>query len=121
MEQSFKVFDDVGKRRTDAGGVPQRYVLDEQGRRLMLAYYDGTTPIIDDLVKKLQVPRWVVKKWASNMGLARQKEPPWSQAEIEYLESYLHRQSLGAIAKKLGRTKVAVKLKAKRLGINKCY
>ena len=55
------------------------------------------------------------------MGLANQKEPPWSEEEVQYLEKYLHRMSLADIAKRLGRTKVAVQLKAKRLGLNKCH
>lgn len=65
------------------------------------------------------VPRWVVKRWAQKLGLARQKEPPWTDSEMEYLQKWLHRISIAKIAKHLGRTQTAVKLKAKRLGLRK--
>jgi hypothetical protein len=113
----------VGAKRTGIhkGGMPQKYVLDEPGRRLILALYDGTTQRIDELQRRLGVPRWQVRKWGRDLGLARQKEPPWTEEEVQYLEGFLHKVSLGDIAKHLGRTKTAVRLKAKRLGINKCY
>lgn len=123
MVQPLMSFDDIGKKRTGphVGGIRQKYVLDEPGRRLIFARYDGTTPTINELAERLCVPRWTVKKWAGEMGLTRQKEPPWTQTEMDYLEKFLHRKSMADIAKKLGRTKMAVKLKAKRLGVNKCY
>jgi hypothetical protein len=122
MVQPLRPFEDTGKPRTgsNAGGVRQKYVLDEPGRRLILARYDGKSETISELAERLAVPRWVVKKWGCELGLARQREPRWTTEDEEYLRRNLHRSSLGDIAKKLGRTKVAVKLKAKRLGVNKC-
>ena len=38
---------------------------------------------------------------------------------MTYLQTWLHRQSIAKIARHLGRTQTAVKLKAKRLGIRK--
>jgi hypothetical protein len=111
----------VGARRVGAhtGGIRQKYFLDEPGRALILAKYDGTKPVIDELAARLHVPRYVVKKWGCQLGLARQKEPFWTRAEEEYLEANLGRASIATIAKTLGRTQIAVKLKAKRLGVNK--
>jgi hypothetical protein len=36
-----KPIDQVGARRTSHGGVPQKWVLSEQGRRMMVERYDG--------------------------------------------------------------------------------
>ena len=121
MVRPLMSFEDVGTKRAGihAGGMPQKYVLDERGRRLILGMYDGTSERISDLERMLGVPRWVVRKWGRELGLARTKEPFWTQEEEEYVEHNLHRKSLADIAKHLGRTKTAVKLKAKRLGVNK--
>jgi hypothetical protein len=85
----------------------------------MLSLYDGTPAKIDELMSLTGAPRWKVKKWATELGLARQKEPRWTQEDEEYLERNISRKSLADIAKHLERTKTAVKLKAKRLGLNK--
>lgn len=122
MVQPLRPLEDTGKPRTgsNAGGIRQKYFLDEPGRRLILARYDGKPETITELAERLAVPRWTVKKWGRELGLARQREPRWTSEDEEYLRRNLHRSSLGDIAKKLGRTKVSVKLKAKRLGVNKC-
>lgn len=118
---------DVGIRRSGVhkGGLPQKYVLDDVGRRLLIDRYDGRKATLDDLMHRHFTPRGIprqkVKHWASALGLARQKEPAWTPDEIAYLEKYLHKSSLRDIGKHLGRTAVAVRLKAKRLGINKCH
>lgn len=121
MAQPLREIEDAGKPRTgsSAGGIRQKYFLDEPGRRMLLARYDGKTKTITELAERLAVPRWVVKKWGCQLGLARQREPVWTQDEIAFLERNLHHMSLVRIAKQLGRTKTAVHLKAKRLSINK--
>lgn len=122
MAQSLVPFEEIGKKRDGAhrGGRRQKYVLDERGRRLILDLYDGSSARITQLEHLLGVPRDAVRRWASSLGLARRKEPLWTPEEIAYLEKHLHHHSLEKIAKHLGRTKVAVKVKAKRLGVNKC-
>jgi hypothetical protein len=120
MTQPLRPLEDIGKARTGSNAGPQKYVLDEPGRRLLLARYDGKSETIDELAKRLAVPRTIVKYWAREIGLARRKEPRWTPEDEAYLECNLHRSSLADIAKKLGRTKTAVKLKAKRIGVNKC-
>jgi hypothetical protein len=114
-KQLYTTFEQVGrKRRSD-----QKYVLDERGRRLMFDLYNGTSKNIDLLMRYLGVPRQTVKRWACELGLSGQREPRWTPEDEAYLERNLHRMSVADIAKKLGRTKTAVKLKAKRLGVNK--
>lgn len=111
----------VGVERTGShrGGTRQRYFLDDRGRQMLLNEYDGKTATIDRLALRLGVPRWMVKKWGGQLGLAQQKEPRWREEELAYLEQYLGRMSLSAIAAHLGRTKTAVQIKAKRLSVSK--
>jgi len=121
MAQPLMALDQIGSKRTgrNAGGLRQKYFLDEPGRRLIRAKYNGRTEVIDELATRLNVPRWIVKRWARDMGLTRRKEPPWTQEEEDYVQRHMYKVSIAAIAKHLGRTKTAVKMKAKRLGANK--
>lgn len=121
VQQLYTTFEQVGQKRTGGhtGGVPQKYFLDDHGRRMLMNMYDGTPSTIDMLAQRIGAPRWKIKKWASELGLAAQRAPAWSAEEMAYLERNLHRKSLADIAKHLKRTKTAVKLKAKRLGVNK--
>jgi hypothetical protein len=121
--QSLIPLEQIGARRATlpghTGGRRQRYYLDDAGRKLVLALYDGSSSRITELAERLHVPRHTVKKWGRELGLARQKEPPWTETEILYLESHLCKESVASIARTLGRTSVAVRLKARRIGINK--
>ena len=67
----------------------------------------------------LGVPKWVVKKRAGALDLSRVKDSPWSPTDIAYLEANFHQVATKEIAKRLGRSVTAVKLKAKRLGYRK--
>ena len=51
--------------------------------------------------------------------MSRPKGKPWSPQEVEYLATWYHRRGVQVIAKALGRSVVAVKLRAKRLGYRK--
>lgn len=116
----YTSFEQVGtKRNTNDGGVRPRYILDDRGRQLLLSLYDGTTEKIDELERLLGVPRWKITHWAADLGLAAQRPPHWTVEDEEYLERNLHKKSVAEIANKLGRTKVSIRLKAKRLGVNK--
>jgi len=97
----------------------KKYFFDEVADRLIAECYDSSTETIDRLSQTLALPRWAVKKRAQALGLSRTKEKPWSQKEMAYLETNLHRLSLAVLARKLNRTVTAVALKAKRLGIKK--
>ena len=72
-----------------------------------------------DIAAHLKVPKWALNRRARDLGLSRVKESPWSPADVAYLETNFHRMAAKHIAKKLGRTVTAVKLKAKRLGYRK--
>jgi transposase-like protein len=53
--------------------------------------------------------------------MVRKKGDEWKQEELELLTKYWGKKPLSYIAKKLGRTEVSVKLKAKRSGLSGPY
>lgn len=86
----------------------------------LLHMYDSTVPgRSQEIAHRLNVPRWVVNRRAAALGLSRPKDRPWSRQDETYLEANLHRVSVKALARRLGRSPTAVKLKAKRLGLRK--
>ncbi len=98
---------------------PRKWQLTDFQRKILLERYDGRKATIDELMRYFPgVPRWRVKHWAGELGLARRKEPNWTADDVAYLEQQLGHRRVEAIAKHLGRTVTAVKLKSKRLGIN---
>lgn len=108
----------VGSARTYQGGAPQKWFLDDRGRRLMVELYDGTTERITLLQRELRVPRNVVHSWARQLGLMRAKHT-WTPEHIAYLERNFHTKSLDELAKRLHKTRSAVKKKAYMLGLSR--
>ena len=114
----------VGAPRKQRGGPTQKYILSAEGRQLILDHYDSQPKTIDWLVEQLSppgqlIPRHVVIKWAGQLDIARAKDPPWSKDDERYLRNALHHVGPKAIARTLGRTETAVKIKAKRLDLRK--
>lgn len=72
-----------------------------------------------EIATRLRRPRWVVNRRAVALGLSRPKDRPWSEEDSDYLEVNYHRSAMKVMAKHLGRSPTAVKLKAKRLGLRK--
>ncbi|MCJ7510375.1 MAG: hypothetical protein MUP14_05770 [Dehalococcoidia bacterium] len=72
-----------------------------------------------EIADRLKVPRWAVNRRAAALGLSRPKDRPWSAQGEAYLEANFHHVSAKTLARKLGRSPTAVKLKAKRLGLRK--
>jgi len=72
-----------------------------------------------EIAERLNIPRWAVNRRAAALGLSRPKDRPWSAQEEAYLEANFHHSSTKALARRLGRSPTAVKLKAKRLGLRK--
>lgn len=116
MPRPLIQIEDVGKHRIER---KQKYMLDEPGRQLLLATYDGRPDTIAMLEKRLMAPRWKIKRWASQLGVTRTRDPRWTKQEEMYLETNLHRMSIRAIAEKLGRSQTAVRSKAVSMGMNK--
>jgi RNA polymerase primary sigma factor len=114
----------VGSQRKNAGGLRQKYFLTDAGRELILRHYDSQPATITWLAEQLStpehpLPRWQIRKWAKDLGIARIKEPPWSEEEVAYLRNSMRRFGLKKVARALGRSETSVKLKARRLGIRK--
>ena len=68
-------------------------------------------------------PKWRVVRRAAELGLSRIKEPPWNEAELALLEEWKF-LTAEAIARKfrqaeLARTATAIKLKLKRLDLDR--
>lgn len=72
------------------------------------------------LSKKVGMPYWALKKRACELGLARTKELPWSEGELEVLARYAwmsdERIRLKLKAAGYSRTTTGIHLKLKRMG-----
>ena len=72
------------------------------------------------LSKKVGMPHWALKKRARELGLARTKELPWSERELEVLARYAwmsdERIRLKLKAAGYARTVTGIHLKLKRMG-----
>lgn len=108
----------VGARRNPPCGARQKYFLDEPGRRLILALYDSSTERLDELQQRLSVPRYIVKRWASQLGVTYGPgRKRWKPEDVEYLEKHFQRDRAEGIAKRLGYTVEAVRNKAYSLDL----
>ena len=72
-----------------------------------------------EIAARLRVPQWAIKRRAAALGLTRPKDRPWSAEDEAYVEANFHHVSVKTLARRLGRSPTAVKLKAKRLGSRK--
>jgi hypothetical protein len=71
----------------------RKYIFTDQIDQLIREIYLShpgarKQPGIRMLAKKLGIPHWALRKRARKLGLARAKELPWSQPELEILERY---------------------------------
>ena len=91
-----KVLTNFGKE-TDAcrsGAIRRRkYVFTDQIDQFVREIYlnrrgSKSRPGIGLLAKKVGMPHWALKKRARELGLARTKELPWSERELEILARY---------------------------------
>lgn len=78
-----------------------------------------TRPGIRALAKKVGIPHWALKKRSRELGLARTKELPWSEPELEILERYAwmsdERIRLKLKAAGYARTVTGIHLKLRRM------
>ena len=89
-------------------------------REIYLSHRDARTrPSIPLLAKKVGMPHWALKRRARELGLARTKELPWSEAELGILARYAwmsdERIRLKLKAAGYARTVTAIHLKLKRM------
>ena len=63
--------------------------IDQVIREIYINHRDAKTrPGIRLLAKKAGMPHWALKRRARELGLARTKELPWSEAELGILARY---------------------------------
>lgn len=107
----------VGAKRSYQGGIPQKYILDDEKRRIFIETYANPSVSIDELAKKLGVSSRVIAKWAKQLGVSRKGERIWTEDEIKYLRRNFYKKSFEEIALHLNRTAGSVRTKAHRLGL----
>ena len=95
-------------------------LIDHRIREIYLSQPDAKSrPGIRLLAKMVCIPHWALKKRARELGLARTKEKPWSEPELEILERYAwmsdERIRLKLKAAGHSRTVTAIHLKLKRM------
>lgn len=127
MGQALREINQTGAKRTDGhkGGIRQKYILDDPSRRLLqIVYgnpeYGSVGESIDYLQSRLGFPREIITDYAQQMGLCRTRDNHWTPEEITYLQENYQKPSgkiasIKSIARHLGRTEAAVRLKAKRM------
>ena len=102
----------------------RKYVFTDQIDQLVREIYLNhpgakTRPGIRLLAKKVGMPHWALKKRARELGLARTKELPWSEAELEVIARYAwmsdERIRLKLKAAGFARTATGIHLKLKRM------
>lgn len=77
---------------------------------------------LQSLCEDLPFPRHAIKAQARALGLGRKLGTayrPWTEQEVDYLHAHLATSPMSELALKLRRTKQAVQLKIKKLGITK--
>jgi hypothetical protein len=111
--------DRVGARRSAPGGRKQKYFLSPEGRVLMIEKYDGSSKAINELIFRLNVPREVIKRWASAMGLTGKKRDTWTEDDIKFLRRNIHKKSLVEISQHVGKATNTIRQKAIRMGLYK--
>lgn len=92
---------------------------DAEDEFLRRMYDSATRGRAEEIARRLGRPRWVVNRRAVALGLARPKDRPWSAEELSHLEANYHRASVLTLARRFDRSPLAVKLKAKRIGLRK--
>ena len=94
--------------------------IDQRLREIYLNHPDAKTrPGVRLLAKQSEIPHWALKRRARELGLARTKEKPWSEAELAILSKYAwmsdERLRLKLKAAGYMRTVTGIHLKLKRM------
>ncbi len=108
--------------------VRRKYTFTDQIDQLIRELYlnrpdSKTRPGIRALAKKVAIPHWALKKRARELGLARTKELPWSEPELQILARYawMSDERLSLKLKSVGYTRsaTAIRVKLKRMSFKK--
>ncbi len=109
----------VGARREFGGGKPQKYFLDDRGRRLIMDLYDGTKERLNMLQRHLPgIPRPVICRWAMQLGKVHPRDR-WTKEEEKFLRHNIRTMPMYKIADHLGKDSKTIARKATFLGLYK--
>jgi DNA-binding CsgD family transcriptional regulator len=97
------------------GGQAPKHRWTEEEEEIVRRDYRGTRLSCRMIAANLGVTEYAVKGKAAALGILQQKSPPWTAEELERLQLLIHKHAIPQIAKKLGRSCNAVKIKATRL------
>jgi transposase-like protein len=97
----------------------QKYAMTDEQRALLIQMYDSKSATITYLAETFNVPRFTIRIWASQLGIANKGRREWSQKDLEYLATHYCTMAVEDIALKLHRSVTAIRRKASDLGINK--
>ena len=104
----------VGKTRGS-----RKWPRTEWHDRILRERYDSKPNTVTEVQRLFDVPRWVVGRWASELGLRRTRVGPWTSGRLLELEEMLaHGVNDDAIARALGRTVNGIRLARKRHGLH---
>lgn len=102
----------------------QKYFPADAELQIIRDLYDGSSLRLNKIMRLLsrKYPRWYVRRKAREMGLARVKEPDWSEKEEAYVYENYPRQGLKKLQAGLKlhgyrRSTTAIHLKIRRLGM----
>ena len=113
-----------GERRNGGTLHRRKHIFSDQADQLIREAYLSPRNVkgmssIHLLAKRLGMPHWALKKRARELGLARTKELPWSEAELAILSRYAwmsdERIRLKLKAAGYTRTVTGIHLKLKRM------
>lgn len=119
---------DVEERTRERGRGRRKYMFTDQIDQLIRETYlrgrdAKSRPGIRLLAKRVGIPHWALKKRARELGLARTKELPWSEPELEILarSPWMSDERLRLKLKAAGytRTATAIHLKLRRMAFKK--
>jgi DNA-directed RNA polymerase specialized sigma subunit len=112
-----KAFEQVGAPRIAKGGIPQKYFLDEHGRKIIISGYRNNRSL-NSIARELRVPAQKVSQWAVQLGVSRHSSKRWSEKDIAYLKRNFYKKDIGELAVRLKRPANSVSTKAYQLGLS---
>ena len=95
----------------------RKYYSDELAEAVK-AMYDGSSEVITQLQTEFNVPRYTVLATARRFGVSRKRQKNWTHEEEGQLRELWGVKTIPQIIKIMGRSKNAIIVKSKRLGLD---
>ena len=107
------------------GGLAFKHKWTDDEREIVRREYKGTSQSARLIAARIayltreHITQFAVKGQVQRLGIARDKSPVWTDAEVEVLREMINQYFPITIARKLGRSVNAVVVKSKRLGLSR--